>query len=130
VDDATQSVLVKAPVAERARLRADQFVRAEIVWSTEPLITIPIVSVVRINGQYFAFIAESANGGLVARQRPLTLGPVRGDVYVVTAGIKAGDRVILAGTQKIGDGAPVQPMPAGPPPGAPAGRGAGGGGGA
>lgn len=130
VDDATQSVLVKAPVPERSRLRADQFVRAEIVWSTEPLITIPIVSVVRINGQHFAFVAESANGGLVAKQRPLTLGPVRGDVYVVTAGIKTGDKVILAGTQKIGDGAPVQAMPAGPPAGAPAGRGAGQGGGA
>jgi hypothetical protein len=29
-----------------------------------------------------------------------------------------GDRVILAGTQKIGDGAPVQMLPTMPPPGA------------
>jgi membrane fusion protein (multidrug efflux system) len=45
-----------------------------------------------------------------------------GDEYTVIDGLKAGDRVILAGTQKIGDGAPVQMLPAegAPAAGAPA----------
>jgi membrane fusion protein (multidrug efflux system) len=49
----------------------------------------------------------------VARQRAITVGPTVGPDYVVTSGLKAGDRVIVAGTQKIGDGAPVQPAPPG-----------------
>ena len=127
VDDTTQTVLVKAPVdAEEAALRADQFVRAEIVWGTDLGLTLPVLAAQRVNNQYFAFVAEEANGGLVARQRPVTLGPIVGEAYVVLGGLNAGDRLILAGTQKIGDGAPVQMLPAAPPPAAttPGGQGA------
>jgi RND family efflux transporter MFP subunit len=124
VDDATQTVLVKAPVTQgNGAFRADQYVKAQVVWGAEPGLTVPVVSVSRINGQYFVFVAEAAEGGgLVARQRLVTLGPVVGDAYVVTSGLSGGDRLIVAGTQKIGDGAPVQELPAGPP--ADGGRGA------
>jgi RND family efflux transporter MFP subunit len=118
VDDATQTVLVKAPVdAGVGQFRADQFVRARIVWSTEPQLMLPIIAVQRIASQYFVFVAESADGGLVAKQRPVTVGQVIGNNYVVLSGIKAGERLVLAGTQKIGDGAPIQELPATPPAG-------------
>ncbi|MEZ5318187.1 MAG: efflux RND transporter periplasmic adaptor subunit [Vicinamibacterales bacterium] len=121
VDDSTQTVLVKAPLAQRGgQFRSDQFVRARIVWSTEPSLTVPVVSVVRVSGRQFVYVAESANGGLVARQRPVQLASAIGDVYPVISGVTAGDRLITSGIQKIGDGAPVQTMP---PPGA--GRGGG-----
>lgn len=123
VDD-TQTVLVKAPVAQRGTaLRTDQFVRARIVWSTAPALTVPVVAVSRISGQFFVFVAEAANGGLVARQRPLTVGAMSGNDYVVTGGLKTGDRVIVGGIQKIGDGAPVaEAPPGGARGGPPAGR--------
>jgi RND family efflux transporter MFP subunit len=118
VDDATQTVLVKAPVDSTGGLfRSDQFIRARIVWSTEARLMLPILAVQRITNQYFVFVAEPAEGGLVARQRPITVGPVVGDEYVVLNGLKPGDRLVLAGTQKIGDGAPIQELPAAPPPG-------------
>lgn len=111
VDDTTQTVLVKAPVAARGTMfRADQYVRVEIVWSAEPGLTVPVLAVQRVNNQYFVFVAEQADGGLVARQRPVTLGPIVGNAYVVRGGLNAGDRLILTGTQKIGDGAPVHPL--------------------
>jgi RND family efflux transporter MFP subunit len=117
VDDATQTVLVKAPVTQgNGRFRADQFVKAQVVWGAEPGLTVPVVAVSRINGQYFVFVAEAAEGGgLVARQKLVTVGPVVGDQYTVTSGLSNGDRLIVAGTQKIGDGAPVQELPAGAP---------------
>lgn len=109
----TQSVLVKTPIATRGgAVRDEQFVRARVVWSTEPALTVPLTAVSRISGQMFAFVAEPGQGGgLVARQRPVTVGATVGPDYVVTGGLKAGDRVIIGGTQKIGDGAPVQPAP-------------------
>lgn len=117
VDTATQTVLVKAPVPATAKLRTSQFVRAQIVWSTEPQLTIPVVSVVRVNGQYFAFVAQKGEGGgLAAHQVPITVGPLIGSDYVVTSGLEAGDQLIVGGLQKIGEGAPVQSA-AGPPPG-------------
>ena len=113
VDDQTQTVLAKAAITGRAGAwRTDQIVRARIIWNTQPGLTIPVVSVTRINGQYFVFVAEDAPQGLVARQRPVTLGPVTGNDYVVLAGLTAGDRLIVSGIQKIGDGMPV--APAGP----------------
>ena len=112
VDDAMQTVLVKTPVTQPG-LRSDQFVRARIVWATAPGLTVPIVAVSRISGQFFVFVAESANGGLVARQRPIAVGPMTGNDYLVSSGLKAGDRVIIAGVQKIGDGAPVAEAPPG-----------------
>jgi RND family efflux transporter MFP subunit len=114
VDDTTQTVLVKAPVGQRGgAMRADQFVRGRIVWSTAPALTVPLTAVSRISGQFFVFVAENANGGLVARQRPVVVGPMSGNSYLITSGLKSGDRVIVGGVQKIGDGAPVVPAPAG-----------------
>jgi len=110
VDDATQSVLVKAPVPAGPGFRNEQFVRAVLVWRSEPGLTIPATAVVRINGQHFAFLAEPAESGYVARQRAVHVGQLRGNEYVVADGLKAGDRLIVSGVQKVGDGAPVQPQ--------------------
>ena len=64
VDDQTQEVLVKAPVPNGQRgLRAAQFVRARLIWSTHPGVTVPVLAVSRINGQYFVFAAEPAPAG-------------------------------------------------------------------
>ena len=109
-DDATQSVLVKAALRSRPpAIRIEQYVRARVVWSTEPRITVPVVAVNRISGQYFVFVAESSATGVVARQKPVSVGDRTNGTYVVQGGLKAGDRVIVSNLQKIGDGAPVKP---------------------
>lgn len=108
VDDRTQSILAKAPVPTGKGFRNDQFVRAQVVWREEPGLTVPAVAVTRINGQYFAFVAEPAAKGFVARQRSVRLGDLVGNDYVVVGGLKAGDRLIVSGVQKIAEGAPVQ----------------------
>ena len=71
----------------------------------------PVVSVTRINGQYFVFVVEGGERGTVARQRAVTLGEVIDSDYVVRSGLKPGERLIAGGIQKIGEGAPVTPMP-------------------
>jgi RND family efflux transporter MFP subunit len=108
VDDATQTVLAKALLSGgRERFRADQFVRARVVWSTDPGLTVPMTAVTRINGQYFVYLAEAQGEATLARQRAVQLGEVIGNDYVLIGGLKAGDRLIVSGIQKIGDGSPV-----------------------
>jgi RND family efflux transporter MFP subunit len=110
VDDQTQSVLVKGTVRNpNLRLRSSQFVRAHIVWKTTSGIVVPVTAVLRLNGQFFAFVAEQTEGKLVAKQRPVTLGPIIGNDYPVLAGIKAGEQVVVSGVQKLADNAPIQP---------------------
>ena len=109
VDDRTQTVLVKSLLREAPpALRTQQFARARIVWSSAPGLTIPLTAVTRVSGLYFCFVAEQANGGLVARQRPIEVGELVGNDYVLRSGLKPGDRVITSGIQKLGDGAPVR----------------------
>jgi RND family efflux transporter MFP subunit len=115
VDTTTQTVLAKVPLTVPAGFRTSQFVRAEVIWSTDPGVTVPVTAVTRINGQFFAFVAEPGQGGgLAAHQRAVTMGRLIGNDYVVLTGLKAGDKLIVGGIQKIGDGSPVQPGATGP----------------
>jgi multidrug efflux pump subunit AcrA (membrane-fusion protein) len=86
-----------------------QYVRARIVWSNEPILAVPVVAVNRVSGQYFIYVAEQAAQGFVARQKPIAVGDLIGDSYVVRSGVKEGERVIVSNIQKIADGAPVKP---------------------
>jgi RND family efflux transporter MFP subunit len=118
VDDQTQSVLVKGMVRNPdGTMRASQYVRARIVWKTADGLVVPVTAVLRISGQFFAFVAEPAAGGaLVARQRAIKVGPIVGDTYPVLEGIKPGDRVVVSGAQKLADGAPIAPQGSTPAP--------------
>jgi RND family efflux transporter MFP subunit len=110
VESGTQSVLAKVSLEDTPpSMRVQQFVRARVVWRTAPGVTVPVVAVNRLSGQYFCFVAEQQGGALVARQRPIEVGEVLGEDYVVAGGLKPGERVIVSGVQKIGDGAPVKP---------------------
>ena len=109
VDDTTQAVLAKVAIADgRGRFRADQFVRVRIIWRSAPGLTVPMTAVTRVSGQFFVFLAEAQGETTVARQRPVTLGDLIGNDYLLINGLKAGDRLIVSGIQKIGDGAPVR----------------------
>jgi len=108
VDTNTQSVLAKAPVTQVEHLRSQQLVRSRITWSTHPGVTIPVVAVSRINGQYFAFVAEEQNGTAVARQKPLQLGEIVDNDYTVLSGLNQGEKVIVSGGQSLVDGAPIK----------------------
>ncbi len=108
VETDTQTVLAKAAVENaRAKLRIAQQVRAQITWGWHEGPVVPVLSVLRINGQAFVFVAEKEGKGTVARQKLLKLGDTTGNDYEVLDGLKAGEHVIVSGTQFLQDGAPV-----------------------
>jgi RND family efflux transporter MFP subunit len=111
VDSTTQTVLAKAPIANLSdKLRNAQFIHARIVWGTADRAVVPVLAVTRIGGQYFVFVAEQQDGKTVAHQKPLRVGEMTGNNYVVLEGIKPGDKVVVSGTQFLIDGAPVLPQ--------------------
>ena len=108
VETDTQTVLAKATVENaRAKLRIAQQVRAQVTWGSHDGPVVPVLAVLRINGQAFVFVAVNQAKGTVARQKLLKLGDTTGDNYTVLDGLKAGDHIILSGTQFLQDGAPV-----------------------
>ena len=109
VDPATQTVLAKSRLHDAPpSVRVQQFVRTRIIWRSLPGLLIPITAVTRVNGQYFAYVAEPSGQGLIAHQRPVEVGEVQGNNYVVKGGLKPGDQLIVSGIQKIADGVPVK----------------------
>lgn len=111
VDDQTQTVLAKAIVkGENPALRSLQQVRARVIFKTQQGLVVPVVSVIRINGKHFVYVAEEKDGKVTARQRPVDLGQIVKDDYTVLGGLKANERVVVSGVQKLGDGAPINPQ--------------------
>ncbi|HUG44048.1 MAG TPA: efflux RND transporter periplasmic adaptor subunit, partial [Acidobacteriota bacterium] len=109
-DDSTQSVLVKSRLVNVPQgVRVLQYVRARIVWRSDPGIVVPVTAISRVSGQYFVFTVEQGDGeGYVARQKPVRLGPLVDGGYVVRDGLEPGERVVVSNLQKILDGAPVR----------------------
>jgi RND family efflux transporter MFP subunit len=112
VDTTTQTVLVKATIANsNDSLRTAQFIRARVIWGSQEKPVVPVVAVSRIGGLYFAFVAEpDQKGGYVVHQKPLQIGQIVGNDYVVLDGVKPGDKVVVSGTQFLIDGVPVIPQ--------------------
>ncbi len=105
VETDTQTVLAKATFENaKAKLRIAQQVRTQITWGVHEGPVIPVLAVLRINGQFFAFVAVNESKGTVARQKPLKLGDTVGNDFVVLDGLKPGDHVIVSGTQFLQDG--------------------------
>ena len=91
VDTTTQTVLAKATIANsNDSLRTAQFIRARVVWGSQEKPVVPVIAVSRIGGLYFAFVAEpDQKGGYVVHQKPLQIGQIVGNDYVVLDGVKA-----------------------------------------
>jgi RND family efflux transporter MFP subunit len=112
VDPSLQGILAKAPVhATPEIMRNAQLIKARVIWSTKPMIVIPVLAVTRQGGQSFVFVAKKQQDGhFVATQTPVTLGDTVGNTYSITAGLSAGDQVIVSSTQFLVNGMPVSPL--------------------
>lgn len=122
VDNSLQGILAKAPIPKSAvMLRNGQIVNARITWSSSPVVTVPVLSVTRIGGQSFVYVAVPQGKGYMAHQTSVTLGEPVANLYPVKAGLREGDRVITSGIQFLQEGVPVMPLPpSGAPPQQPA----------
>jgi RND family efflux transporter MFP subunit len=115
----TQTILVKTICPNDGRLRTAQVLKARMIWARRPGLTVPTVDVTRQAGQYFVYLVESApDGSLIARQKPITVGAIQGNDFVVTSGLTAGAEIVGSSIQKIHDGAPIARLPPEPEPSA------------
>jgi RND family efflux transporter MFP subunit len=106
-DPRTQLVDVSAVFENTVGLRPSEMVRARIVYGTSQALEVPVLSIVRQSGQAFVYAVEQRGGGLVVARRPVALGPLSGQSYVVEKGLAPGDRIATSSLQLLRDGAPV-----------------------
>jgi len=111
VDTANQLLLVKAPVPNADhRFRNDQLLHVRVVWKQINKPMIPVTAMSRLGAQSFVFVVAQGAAGATAVQKPVKLGSLIGNSYVVEEGLNPGDTVIVGGTQSLVDGMPVIPQ--------------------
>ena len=113
VDRATGTITARATIANADfTLLPGQYVRVRLHLKDEPdALLVPQAALGSSQlGKYVYVVGE----GNKAEQRLVTLGPTDGDLVAVTKGVNEGDQIITGNLQKIGPGAPVQPLPAKP----------------
>jgi membrane fusion protein (multidrug efflux system) len=88
-----------------ARARLEQAVNEEAI-------TVPMRAVARAAEGNATVLVVGADNKVEAR--PLKLGDAAGDSWIVTAGLRAGEIVIVEGVQKARPGATVKPVPVPP----------------
>jgi membrane fusion protein (multidrug efflux system) len=87
-------------------LRPGQFVRVVLKGAMRPnAVTIPQRAVLESPQGKFVYLVNKDNQ---AEARPVEAGEWSGDAWIITAGLKAGERVIVDGVMKLGPGAPVR----------------------
>lgn len=88
------------------RLRPGQFVRVTLTGASRPgAVLVPQRAVLEGPQGKFVYVVDDKSA---AQPRPVEVGEWAGSDWIVTAGLKGGERVIVDGVMKIGPGAPVQ----------------------
>lgn len=91
------------PDGKRA-LRSGQIVRVHLTRRIlKDVIMVPLAAVIPLEKGYVLYVVE--NGRAV--RRGVTLGLIKGDRIRIVAGLRAGDRLIVAGHQYVGPGQKV-----------------------
>jgi membrane fusion protein (multidrug efflux system) len=108
----TREARAEVPNPEGA-LRPGQFVRVVLRGAVIPnAVTVPQRAVMEGPQGKFVYVVDEKS---TAQPRPVEAGQWAGDRWVISSGLKGGERVIVDGVMKIGPGAPVrvaEPKPA------------------
>ena len=106
IDTSTGTVRLRA-LFDNADLKLfpNQFVNARLQLELlHDAVTIPVAAVLRGAPGSYVYLVQ-ADGTVTVR--PVTLGPAQGETQVVTAGLEAGDKVVVDGTDRLREGAKV-----------------------
>jgi multidrug efflux pump subunit AcrA (membrane-fusion protein) len=115
IGNGTQSIQIKTLLSNpQGKLRADQLVRARVIWNRKQGVLIPTTAVSRVAGETFAYVAQTENSPqatsqLVARQKRVKLGSIQGNNYQVLEGLQPEEKIIVSGLLNLRDGVPVTP---------------------
>jgi RND family efflux transporter MFP subunit len=107
VDVKTGTLRVRAEFANAEKLlRPGMFGRIKVDLGVRPdSILVPERAVAELQGKNFVWVIGADNK---ASQRGVKVGETIGENVLITEGLKAGERIVVEGLQKVREGAPVQ----------------------
>jgi multidrug efflux system membrane fusion protein len=107
IDQTTSTIRLKARFAnDDERLWPGEFVHLRIKVDTrKDAVTIPPVALQRGPNGFFAWVIGPDD---TAEQRPIEASPINDNVTIVTKGLKAGEKVVVAGQYRLQQGSHVE----------------------
>jgi len=111
VDVKTGTLRLRAEFSNPAKvLRPGMFARIKVDRGMRPdSILVPERAVTELQGKNFVWVIGADNK---ATQRAVKVGETLGENLLILEGLKAGERIVIEGLQKVREGAPVQPKTA------------------
>lgn len=107
VDPATRAVTVRAVVPNRdAALKPGMFLTVDLSQDNRPGVVIPEEALVPEQARQFVYVVRDG----AVDKREVTLGRREPGYVEITNGLEAGDRVVIEGTLKLRQGAPVREL--------------------
>ena len=111
VDSKTGTLRVRAEFPNPTKtLRPGMFTRIKVDIGLRPdSILVPEKAVTELQGKDFVWVIGADNK---ATQRPVKVGDQSGESLLILDGLKAGERIVVEGLQKVREGSSVRPMTA------------------
>jgi len=109
VDAGGRSILLRAMVPNAdARLRPGMFARVQLLFGADQVLAVPEAALAPSGQAQYVFNVRDGR----AHRAEVTLGERRDGKVEILTGVAAGDQVVVAGFQRLTDGAPVDVVPA------------------
>lgn len=109
IDANTGSILVQASFENsKGLLRPGMYAKVRVEFEiAEDAILVPQKCVTELQGQYSVFVVEEGN---IIKSRQVTIGTKVNDLWIITEGLDAEDRVVIDGLQKVASGMEINPV--------------------
>jgi membrane fusion protein (multidrug efflux system) len=105
VESGGRSILIRAAVPNAdALLRPGMFARVQLLFGTDEVLAVPEAALAPSGQAQYVYIVKDDH----ARRTEVTLGERRDGQVEILTGVSAGDSVVIAGFQRLTDGAPVR----------------------
>lgn len=106
VDTKTGTLRVRAEFPNKDKLlRPGMFARVRVDLGKRPdTFTVPERALVELQGKTFVWVIGTDGK---ATQRPVTTGEQVSNVFIINAGLKAGEKIVVEGINKLREGTPV-----------------------
>lgn len=106
VDTKTGTLRVRAEFPNKEKLlRPGMFARVRVDLGTRPnTITVPERAIISIQGKTFVWVV-GGDGKVI--QRPVITAEQVGSVFIINEGLKAGEKIVVEGVNKLREGIPV-----------------------
>jgi membrane fusion protein (multidrug efflux system) len=105
IDEVNRTFTVEVKLPQSPEYHPNMIALMKIMdYSNKSAVVIPINTVQSDPEGSFVYIAENANGTMIAKKHPVKLGKVSGNSAEILDGLKAGDKLITVGYEDLNNG--------------------------